>query len=322
MAKCSICGKPAIAYVPYQRRYYCAEHFADHVLSKVRRTLRKYRLVGGGDRVLAAVSGGKDSAVLLDVLARLKREFGYQLAALHIDLGIGEYSVESRRAVESLVRDLGVPLIVFPVKEALGYSIPEMAMRLRRPACSVCGMVKRYIYNAFGVEGRAKVATGHNADDIMSFALKGFITQDLSSIPKLAPRTPGIEGLAAERIRPLYSVYEKESYLYALVRGLPHYHQECPHARLTSLEFRIKEMINRLEEERPGLKLGFLSKHAKNANQYPRERWEPSPCSSCGLLSSGGECSFCRTTRRLRGEPLGRSVREYARAQLERLGWM
>ncbi len=317
MARCSVCGGPAIAWVPYQKRYYCREHYVEFVESKVERAMRRYKMVREGDLVLAAVSGGKDSATLLGVLQSLSEKMGFRLIAFHVDLGIGEYSRASRRAAEDLARILGVPLAVFSVPEELGYGIPEMAFRLRRPPCSVCGAVKRYLYNAAAIEaGADSMATGHNADDIVAFALKNFMVQDLESIGKLAPVTPGIPGLAARRIRPLYTVYEKESFLYAIARGLPFLHDECPHARFDTLEFRSKQFANKMEEERPGFKLNFTSKLARRARDYPQPNAEIIPCRHCGLLSSTGECSFCRITGRLLGEPAGRRVRERLRSLL------
>ena len=310
MARCSLCGAPAIAYVPVQRRYLCAEHFAEYVEGKVERALRRHRMVSRGDLVVAAVSGGKDSAALLGSLSRLRDKLGFRLVAFHVDLGIGEYSRRSRLQAERLAKATGVPLAVFSVPEELGYGIPELAFKARRPPCSVCGAVKRYLYNAAAIEAGAQaLATGHNADDLAAYAVKNFLMQDLEAIGKLAPVTPGIPGLAAKRIRPLYYVYEKEAFLYVLARGLPYLHEECPHARLDSLEFTLKRTLNKLEEDWPGLKQGFLAKLAKRAKDYPSIEAEAVPCRHCGLLSSTGECSFCRLTRRILGEPMGERVR-------------
>lgn len=313
VARCSICGKPAVAYVEYQRKYYCRDHFIEFIEGKVRRTIKRYRMINKGDRIVATISGGKDSATLLSILVKLGEELRFEVIGLHIDLGIGDYSGESREKAEELAKLLGVPLIIFDVSKELGYSVPEIAMRLRRPTCSVCGIIKRYLYNAFGVELRAKVATGHNADDIMSYALKNFLFQELEQIGKLAPVQEGIPGLAATRIRPLYSVYEKESFLYSLLKRLPFVERECPHARLNSLEFKLKDIINRLEDEWPTLKSGFLSMLAKRSKDYPVKAEKAVPCNVCGLLSSSGRCSFCRLTEKLNGVPMGGVVRRRVR---------
>lgn len=321
MARCSVCGRPAVICYRDSRRCLCAEHFLEHVESKVRRTVERYRLIRPGYRVLAAVSGGKDSATMLGVLSRLAGEIGFELIAFHIDLGIGEYSVKSRRAAVELARQLGVPLVVASVRELLGVGVPELARMARRPTCSVCGMVKRYLTNAAAVEaGADAVALGHNADDMAVYALKSFLTQDLEAIGKLGPKTETIPGLAVGRIRPLYTVTEKESFLYAYLRRLPFLHEECPHVSNRQTEIILKEEVARLEDRKPGLRLQLLSKLARRAGDYPRPPGEARACRVCGLIAWGEECSFCRLTRRTLGEPMGARAREYLRSLLEEAG--
>ncbi len=311
MARCSICGRPAVVDLRYARRRFCPDHFIEFLERKVERTIKEYKMIKKGDRVIAAVSGGKDSATLAGVLDRLRDQVGFELILLHIDLGIPEYSRRSREATVQLADKLGLELVIFDVKEMLGYSIPEMAMRLRRRACSVCGTVKRYVMNAAGIElGADSVATGHNADDVGSYALKEFLFQNLENIGKLVPVSETIDGLAVRKIKPLYTVYEKESFLYSLLRGLPYYHEECPHARLDSLDFTIKEFLNKLEEKFPSIKIQYVKMLARKGSDYPKIV-EAQPCRHCGLLSLGGECSFCRITRRLRKSPAGPDVRRY-----------
>ena len=323
MARCSVCGKPAIARVPYARRSFCREHYAEFIESKVERAVRKYKMARPGDLVVAAISGGKDRSALLGTLKAVSERIGFEVVAFHIDLGIGDYSKASRKVAEQLARSLGVPLVVYSLEEEIGAGVPQLAFRLRRPPCSVCGAVKRYLYNAAAIEAGARaLATGHNADDIIAFSMKNFLVQDLEAIGKLAPVTPGIPGLAAKRIRPLYTVYEKEAFLYVLARRLPFLHDECPHADLGSLEFNMKRMINKLEEERPSLKLGFLSQLAKRTKDYPKPREDAAPCAACGLISSQGKCSFCRITEKIHGTPLGpvarRRLREMFREVLRK----
>lgn len=315
MAKCSICGGPAVAYIRYQRRYLCDRHFVEYVESKIRRAISRYKMIRQGYRVLVPVSGGKDSATVLTALSKLSREFGFEVVALHIDLGIGDYSVKSKEASIKAASKLGVPLIVVSVKEITGYTIPELARKARRPVCSVCGLVKRYIINLVAVElGADAVALGHNADDLAVYSMKSFITQDLSNISKLGPKTESIKGLAVGRIRPLYEVYEKESYLYALLTETPFLHEECPNVDFSSMENRLKVHINSLEEEKPGVKITMLRNMAKRIRDYPKPQLPISRCRHCGLLSSGDECSFCRLTKRITGQPLGPRAREVVRS--------
>jgi len=310
VARCSVCGRPAVAEVRYARRYLCEEHFQEFVERKVEREVRRHRMIRGGDLVLVAVSGGKDSATLAGVLARLQDRLGFRVILAHIDLGIPVYSERSREASLSLARELGLDIRVVSVKELLGYTVPELALRARRPTCSVCGTIKRYLLNAMAIElGARVVATGHNADDIAAYALKAFLTQSLEDLRKQRPANEPVSGMAAGRIKPLYTVYEKESFLYAALRGLPFYHEECPHARLTSMDFRLKQLVNKLEESFPGIKLQLVRGLARNWDKYPGEEWTPVSCRYCGLISYSGECALCRLTRRVAGEPLGPRVR-------------
>ncbi|MCE4602629.1 MAG: TIGR00269 family protein [Desulfurococcales archaeon] len=315
MARCSVCGSPAVAHIRYQRRYLCERHLIEYVESKIRRSMSRYKMVRPGYRVLVPVSGGKDSATVLAVLSRLSRETGFEVIALHIDLGIGEYSVKSKEASMKAAGKLGVPLVIVSVKEITGYTIPELARKAKRPVCSVCGLVKRYLINLVAMEIDADaVALGHNADDLAVYSMKSFITQDLSNLPKLGPKTESIPGLAVGRIRPLYEVYEKESYLYALLTGTPFLHEECPNVDFNSMENRLKVHINSLEEEKPGVKITMLRNMAKRIKDYPKPKLPISKCKHCGLLSSGDECSFCRLTRRITGRPLGPKAREAVRS--------
>ncbi len=321
MAKCSVCGGPAVAFIRYQKRYLCRDHYIQFVEDKVRRAIKRYKMAGKGDRILVALSGGKDSTTLLGALSAVRDDIGFELVAVHIDLGIFDYSVKSREAARRLAQSLDVPLIEVPLKEVIGATIPELAKKSRRPACSVCGMIKRYVTNAAAVELEADaVALGHNADDLAVYNLKSFLTQDLEAISKLGPRTDSVEEAAVGRIRPLYLVYEKESFLYSFLRGLPFLHEECPFVDNRQMEVRLKEVVNQLEEERPGTKLQMVTKLALRIKDYPKPRGEIRRCRVCGLISSSEVCSFCRTTERALGKAMGPAVREYIRRKGVELG--
>ena len=317
MARCSVCGSPAVICYRDTGRCLCPRHFIEYFESKVRRAVERYRMIRPGDLVLAAVSGGKDSAALLGVLKRLEGEIGFRLGAVHIDLGIGEYSRRSREAAVRLASQLGVPMAVLDLRELLGMGVTELAMKARRPPCSVCGMVKRYLINAAAVEACADaVALGHNADDMAVYALKSFLTQDLEAIPKLGPKTETIPGLAVGRIRPLYTVSEKEAFLYSYLKTLSMNHEECPNVTHRQMEVVLKEQVTALESRKPGTRSQLLAKLARRLRDYPREEGEPGRCRWCGLISWGDECSFCRLTRRLHGQPLGPQARRYVKEKL------
>ena len=326
--RCSVCGAPAVVYVPYARAAFCPRHFVEFIDRKVARVLRRTGAIRPGGLLVAAVSGGKDSVAMLASLVKHARGAGTRVVGVFIELGLGGYSSGSRRAAEEACGRLGVPCVVVDVGEVVGASVPELARRARRPVCSVCGVVKRWVLNAVAVElGADYVALGHNGDDVLAYAVKGFLNQDHASLSKLGPSTPSIPGLAVGRLRPLYEVFERETLVYSLVEGLPFLHEECPYRPRQPLEHGIKEALNRLEESHPGLKISALRRLEKAVPLYERlareeagGEWEAKPCRVCGLISAGGECSFCRLTRRALGEPAGARAREAIRRLLRSKG--
>jgi len=322
VAKCAKCGKKAVIRIPYARMWLCRDHFIEFFEDRVLKAIKRYGLAKKGDRVLVAVSGGKDSAALLSALKRAGDEIGFDVIALHIDLGIGEYSRRNREAVRTLAEQLGVKLVIFDVKAVLGMSIPEMALRSRRPPCSVCGLVKRYVINAAAVElGADAVALGHNMDDMIAYIMKAFITQDISNIHKLGPRTESMKG-AVGRIRPLYDTSEREALAYALMKRLSFNHAECPNAAPGSLEREVKAFMNSLERKHPSIKVQLVRRFYKNLASGAYRGVAEAPlyrCPVCGLISDGGICSFCRLTKKLIGRYGGPIVREWFSSTLKGL---
>src|SRR6188474_2593293 len=91
--RCKRCRGAAVIEVRRHNAAFCRDCFLHYVGQQVTRAIAKYRMLGHGDRVLVAVSGGKDSLALWDLLLDL----GYQADGLYLGLGIGDYSDESGR---------------------------------------------------------------------------------------------------------------------------------------------------------------------------------------------------------------------------------
>src|SRR4029453_7928017 len=88
----------------------------DFFQNQVREAIRRHRMFERDERVLVAVSGGKDSLALWDVLL----DEGYEAGGLYLDLGIFEYSEESKAKCRAFADARGVPLIVSTVAEEVG----------------------------------------------------------------------------------------------------------------------------------------------------------------------------------------------------------
>src|SRR5262249_59968693 len=93
---------------------FCRDCFLHHCREQVRRAIDEYSMIGPGERVLVAVSGGKDSLALWDLL----RELGYDADGLYLGLGIGDYSDESGHYRRGLIGARGLQLPRLDVGEA------------------------------------------------------------------------------------------------------------------------------------------------------------------------------------------------------------
>ncbi|MEM1645202.1 MAG: TIGR00269 family protein [Ignisphaera sp.] len=313
--KCRYCGKEAVVRIPFARLNLCSDHFKEFIVSKVKNTILRYKMIEPGDRVILAVSGGKDSVALAHIMHSISTSLNFKLAVLHIDLGIGEYSRKSREVVEYLCKELGLDYYIVDLKNYLNFTLPEFISRLRtRRICSLCGTIKRYMMNAIAVElGANSVATAHHADDILTYIFKNFILQDYNSLKKLIPINKGMQGIAVRKIKPMYEIYENHTALYTLYSNLKFVDMECPYKKVKSLENNIRKFLNELENTVPGIKISILRKFAQTYLSQFEDTTEFKSCRICGLISQKDVCTFCKLTEKSFGKPLGITVREKLR---------
>ncbi len=101
--KCRKCGQKASVNMRQHRLALCKEHYLEWVPEQTERFIKKYKMFTHDEKILVAVSGGKDSLSLWDILVRL----GYQADGLYLGLGIDGgfgYSAESHRLAAEVCR--------------------------------------------------------------------------------------------------------------------------------------------------------------------------------------------------------------------------
>jgi len=290
--------------MPQHRLKLCAEHFCQWIPDMVERTIKKYGMFNRDERVLVAVSGGKDSLALWDVLIRL----GYQTEGVYIHLGIGHegYSdVSQQRAEAFAARYEGLPLRIVNVSETYGAAIPDLARTGRgQRMCSACGLVKRHIMNRIAYEGGyAAIATGHNLDDEAAVLMQNTLRWQTGYLRRQAPVLPSVHPRLARKVKPLVHLYERETAAYALLQEIEFVEQECPYSVDAKTIF-YKELLNRLERRSSGAKLAFYLRflQAKKeegmfVEEEPEEEYQT--CTRCGQPTMAvGLCSFCRLWER------------------------
>jgi uncharacterized protein (TIGR00269 family) len=293
----------------------CKEHYPAWILEQTQRFIEKYRMFSKDERLLVAVSGGKDSLSLWDILWQL----GYHADGLYIGLGIDggiNYSDESRRIAEKFAIQRGLYLHVVDVPESYGETIPHMAERTTRGKgrpCAVCGLTKRHVMNRIARDhGYDVLLTGHNLDDEAAVLFANTFNWATGYLMRQSPVLPARQGMV-RKAKPLCRFYEREMAAYALVRGIQYIYEECPYATGSKTIY-YKEILNQMENDRPGAKLSFYLSflQAKEKGMFassPSGEDEGGElgasgealhtCPTCGQPTSApGECAFCRTVAR------------------------
>jgi len=299
--KCRTCGQKAVVNMRQHKLALCKDHFLEWLPEQTGRFIEKYKMFTHEERILVAVSGGKDSLSLWDMLQRL----GYQADGLYICLGIDEgisYSSESQRLTESFAAGRGLKLQVVDIQKEYGATIPEFTRKSHRgrsKPCSICGLVKRHVMNGMARDhGYDVLATGHNLDDEAAVLFGNTLAWSGEYLLRQAPVLPGTPGLA-RKVKPLCRIYEREMLAYALLRGIEYIYEECPFS-VGSTSIYYKQLLNRLENDRPGAKQSFYLSflEARKSGLFAeREEIQAKlqPCPSCGQpTSASGVCSFCR----------------------------
>jgi len=302
--KCRVCKGPAVLDVRRHNAAFCRDHFLHHCEEQVRRGIHQYKMLAPGERVLVAVSGGKDSLALWDILVRL----GYEADGLYLGLGIGDYSDVSGEYVQAYVRDHGIEdhghkLHTIDLADEYGMGIPEAAAATHRAPCGACGLSKRHLFNRAALEhGYDVVATGHNLDDEAAVLLGNVLRWDVGYLGRQHPVLPAAPGFV-RKVKPLVRLGEREMAAYCVLRGIDYQVEECPMAE-GNRHLGYKEVLNSLEDRSPGSKAAFLfgfveRGHERFADTAAAERDELRECTVCGAPTPGEVCAFCRLRERV-----------------------
>lgn len=309
--KCQKCRQKAILTIARSNAKYCKPCFFESFSVQVKRALTKNRMVTPEDRILIAVSGGKDSLALWHILI----ESGYQTAGLHIDLGIGTYSESSSEKVQKFAEKYQQKLYTYRLKEAHQMGIVELSHETNRSPCSACGTIKRYHFNRFAMEqGFTVLATGHNLDDEAARLLGNVLRWQQEYLSKQSPILEGNEGGFVKKIKPLYRLSEYEVAAYSFLHGIDYVVEECPMSESSPMLV-YKKALNLIENHSPGTKHQFYLSFLENQKVTPvvTPEMEMRSCSVCGepTSSASSVCGYCKITSRLRPEvsPINEKVK-------------
>ena len=230
------------------------------LMGLVRRCVEDYHMISPGDRIAVGVSGGKDSLVLLQLLAGLKQYSDFYLEAITIDMGLGmDYS-----GVQDMCDRLGVPYTI--VQTQIAPIIFDH--RKEKNPCSMCSKMRRGALNqAILDRGIRKIALGHHYDDAVETFMMSLLFE--GRISCFQPVTD-LDRTGVIQIRPMLYIHEKTVDNFASRMELPVVENRCPVDKQTKRE-EVKKLIYDLSQTYPDLKERVFGA----MQRLPLPEWEP-----------------------------------------------
>lgn len=239
------------------------------IMSKLGRTNAEFALVEPDDKILIALSGGKDSLTMLHAMREQQRRapFKFEILAVTVAYGMGE----NLEYLRSHCKEYGVEYEVYGTNI---YDIAEDKIRQNSSFCSFFSRMRRgSLYSAAQKFGCNKVALGHHMDDAAESFFMNFIYN--GQLRTLAPKYTAARGVTV--IRPLIQMRERQLLAFVQDNNLKTVGDEAcpsmrfdikmPHARAS-----MKELLSKMESEYPSL---FVSMNAAFKNVSTESFFSP-----------------------------------------------
>lgn len=232
------------------------------LMGLLRRCVEDYQMIEAGDAIAVGISGGKDSLVLLKLMAGLREYHNrpFSLEAITIDMGLGmDYS-----GIQTMCDELNVPYTV--VKTEIAPIIFDH--RKEKNPCSMCSKMRRGALNqAIKERGMNKLALGHHYDDAVETFVMSLLYE--GRISCFQPVT-NLDRMGVVQIRPMLYIPERTVDSFAQRMGLPVISNRCPVDKHTKRE-EIKALVYELSGRYPD----FKDRVFGAMQRYPLAEWEP-----------------------------------------------
>jgi len=309
MSICTLCKrKDAVFMRPYSGERLCRKCFCESIEDKIRATIAKYEMLKPDDRIMVAVSGGKDSVSLFHILTKIEGAFPEaSVCAVTVDEGIRGYRDEALKVAAKNCQKLGIEHVVVSFKEMYGHELDEIVGMLKErretglTPCSYCGVLRRRALNTVARKaGVDKLATAHNLDDETQTMLLNIVHGDVLRIARVKPVLTETHWKLIQRIKPMCEVPEKEIAFYAYLKKIEFQGLPCPYAR-TALRSDIRTVLNRMEEKHAGTKFTIFRSIEKirPALEAMAEKEKLRDCKKCGEPTTGEVCKSCQMLKEL-----------------------
>ncbi len=305
--KCAVCGeREAVILQRHTGKPLCVNCFERDLIRRVNNEVRRYGMFTYNDRVLLALSGGKDSFTLLNILVRIHPTSN--IGIITIIEGIPNYNRLSDIAwIRNASKSYGIDHHIVSFKEYLGYDLSELvelshSSRVNISPCTYCGIIRRRIMNEVALElGYSRVATAHNLDDEVQTVIMDLLRGDMGRLIQLHPLSTTLSKEFVKRVKPMRRIFEYEVTQYAFLKGFKFQERDCPYiTSRPTIRAKIRDFLLGLEAINPRLLLNIINWYDSLISELlKRESINKLPelpkCPLCGSPMSYGRryCSLC-----------------------------
>jgi len=298
---CDRCENQAVYTRKYSGQKLCSPCFSNSIVKKTAKTISKYNMIQNDDLVAVAVSGGKDSLVLLKIIHEMTLTHNFRIKVITIDEEIPGYRDEALEIVKKFCGELNVEHKVYSYKDLFELTLDE-ALELREnektSSCSICGTLRRRAMDFAAKDiGADVIATGHNLDDTLQTFIINMLSGDMKKIGWMDPDT---STNSLRKIKPFCEIYESEIVFYAFTNDIPFQSEPCPHMN-EGIRTEIREFLNSLESQHSGIKNNLYQSVLKVSQIVKSSNYKQKTiCEMCGNECTGNVCSVCNMILKLR----------------------
>ncbi len=312
--ECSHCRNNAIIHRKYSGENLCSECFQKNIEKIIYKTISKYQMLKPDDRIIVALSGGKDSIALLYNLNIIQNRAhqSKSIIALTIDEGIGEYRENSIKNAKEFCMKHDIEHKIISFKEKFGFTLDEIIqVKQETPdykyACNYCATLRRRLLNdgAKGLGGTV-LAMGHNLTDFAETYLMNILYKRLDIIANqylFKEENDKINHFFIKKISPLMRIPEEEILLYSNIKKFNYYPSHCPYREKDPIiRKRVLDFIQVCKEYSPEIEFNLLNGFLEISETLHnhRKKKDYNSCRICGYpCGSKKKCTYCSLLQEL-----------------------
>lgn len=228
-----------------------------------------FNMIEEGDKIMVAVSGGKDSLCLLNYMMSYQKKapINFEILAVNVDQGQPGFPKET---LPNMFEEWDVP---YHVEFQDTYSVVLEKTKPGKSYCSICSRMRRGIlYRLAQERGCNKIALGHHQDDVLeTFLMNAFFSGQLAGMPAIYE----IESGTCQVIRPLYAVAEETIQTYVSGQDWPIVPCTLCGSQDGMKRQEIKQLLSDLKAKYPDLKSTLFGSlhHPDPRFLFDKELW-------------------------------------------------